>query len=304
MRRAIESVPLGILGVAAVAACSARVLPPPGEVIVVVDTDMAVPKDVDEVEIEVLARGEPLLANRYGVGADALRLPATLGLLSGGDSTSVTVRAIGYQAGHARVLVEAVTIVPTDRVAMLRMPLSWLCDGQVKETNASDGTTHAASTCPDGATCRAGACVDATTSAADLPAFAPADVFGGGTGDGDGACFDAASCFTGSAKPATPDPATCTIDVPSGGAGPNVAVALDPGKAGFCDAGACYVVLAAESPFGWQTQAGRVALPQAVCGLVAKGDARVVVSTACPSRRASIPVCGPWSAAGQAIHAG
>ncbi len=56
--------------------------------------------------------------------------------------------------------------VPTDRIALMRMPLHWLCSEKTD--------------CEKLESCIAGVCQDATTDSNDLPDYTPALVFGGG----------------------------------------------------------------------------------------------------------------------------
>lgn len=287
------------LCLAAGTAPSCAKAPPPGEVMMIVQTDMSLPKDVDTVTIEVLVRGDPRFSQTFEkLGADeSLKIPASLGITidAGTDPTTpVTLRVIASQQGMVRVLNEAVTTVPDDRIAALRLPVHWLCWDQV----AVDGQGNASSTCPEGQTCVAGSCADKKIDPTTLPTYDVADVFGGGTGSGDGSCFDVSSCFTGSVD-APVDLASCTI-APSG----SVNVAIRVQSAGICGPAGCFVVLDAESDAGWKTgPGGEIQLPTAVCDRIMSGDAAGVsisgVSAACAQKTAGLPTCGPWSSAGQ-----
>src|SRR5437867_1203295 len=89
-----------------------------GQLMLAVQTDMSLPKDVDRVRIEVIAYGSPLFANDYDVGPAGLHIPATLGIVAGNDpSTPVHIRVIARQSGKPRMLRETVTTVPADRIA-------------------------------------------------------------------------------------------------------------------------------------------------------------------------------------------
>jgi hypothetical protein len=214
----------------------------------------------------------------------------------------------GGDLGKVRVLREATVTVPTDRVAMLRMPLNWLCYDDVADvlSDATDLPTGeiTKTKCGPDQTCAAGACVDATVpDPTTLPDFAPDQVFGGGAGDGGGGtCFDTLACFA-SPTLATVDPTTCTIAKPIGGAGVNVAMQVATG-AGACEPAGmpCFIALESESPEGWQTEAddaSRIQLPQEVCARLANSKlAGVVTSTACPPKQVENPPCGAGSSVG------
>src|SRR5262245_34651458 len=102
---------------------------PPGQLVVSIETDMALPDQVDTIRVQVLVHGQALLDVPYevGDGPDAQGIPATLTLLAGKDPTQpVTIRVQGIKGGIARTLREAVTTVPQNRSAHLRMPVQWL----------------------------------------------------------------------------------------------------------------------------------------------------------------------------------
>ncbi|MGH7435868.1 MAG: hypothetical protein ACRENE_09350, partial [Polyangiaceae bacterium] len=164
----------------------------PGELIVVIDADVALPKDIDSFRLEVLhGAGGPLLYGQDFEVPSQTHLPATLAVEAGPGDNHVDVRVIGSKGSTAKVLREAVTTVPVARQATLRMPLQWLCYGQV---TTQDTTIE--STCPSGQTCAEGTCTSDVVDSATLPSYAPAQVFGGGAGPGSGGtCFDAVGCF-------------------------------------------------------------------------------------------------------------
>lgn len=162
------------------------------------------------------------------------------------------------------------------------------------------------STCPDGLTCVAGSCSQSSVSSASLPDYTAAQIFGGGTGNGDGACFDTATCF-GAATEVTldlatfaSDPTTCRASLSSA----SVNVALRTQGSGICGPSGCFVALDAGSDAGWKAgSGGTITLPPAVCTQVQKGDLPGVVAApvgtgTCQQKTSSIPTCGPWSATG------
>src|SRR4051812_39417585 len=190
----ISRVALGALTLAMGFAPSCTPLPV-GETMVILQTDLSLPKDIDKLTIDVLVRGE--LRNQSiltEVGADgSLLIPASLGITldleKGTDaSTPVTLRATAFQKEKPRIIREVVTTVPKDRIAALKMPIQWLCWDQV----AIDDKGEAHTSCMDpNQTCVAGACVDKNVDPSTLEDFAPDRIYGGGTGtNGDGTCFD------------------------------------------------------------------------------------------------------------------
>ena len=292
--------PLMLGGLAALFATHCSTPVAPGELVMVLQTDLSLPKDVDSVQLSVLVRGDPRLDQVFDqLGADgSLKIPASLGVViqDGGDpSTPVTFRVTAFRAGVPKILREVVTTVPPDRVAALRMPVQWLCWDQVKV----DDLGKASSSCPDGETCVAGSCVDKTVDASRLANYDQGQVFGGGTGKGDGSCFDVAGCFTGSLD-AKVDLDACTIAAKS-----DVNVAIRVEAAGICGGAGCFVPLDAESEFGWTTASeGVLQLPVSVCERIQSGKAAGVsvaaTSDACKQKTDGLPACGPWSSAGTA----
>ena len=165
MKRTITGA-FGFACLAALAfACSTAAPLTPGQVMLAVQTDLSLPKDVDKVRIEVASNGKVHFQRDYEVGPEGLRIPATLGIIAGKDpSVPVTVRVIARKSGELRVLREAITTIPTDRVATLRVPITWLCDEMVVD----DGNGGAKSACAEGETCVSGSCVTATVAVEKL----------------------------------------------------------------------------------------------------------------------------------------
>jgi hypothetical protein len=273
--------------------CSANKEPPKGELMLSVQTDMAIPKDVDRVRLEVSKYGNLIFGNDYQVGSGGLQVPATIALMAGDDpSAPVRIRMVVRQGGKARLQREAVTTVPPNRIALLRLPIGWLCYDRAIETTPG----QVESTCPTGQTCVAGTCASTTVDVGTLPDYRAEDVYGGGSEKGEGTCLDTLPCFAAGASVPV-DTATCTIDKPVvSGSGTNVAIVLRAGGAGICGREACLVPLDAGSNGGWTEQTGRITLPGAVCDAIAAGKAAgVALTTACETKTAAIPTCGPWS---------
>src|SRR5688572_10635547 len=103
----------------------------PGQLIVAIDTDMALPQQVDTLHVEVEVNGTLAHQNTYDVGPKKAMLPATLTLVARGDGDDpATIRIAGSKLGEQglewRTYREATTSVPRDRIATLRMPVQWL----------------------------------------------------------------------------------------------------------------------------------------------------------------------------------
>jgi hypothetical protein len=196
-----------------------------------------------------------------------------------------------------RVVREAVVKVPTDRTALLPMPLHWLCDGHFAPS--SDGSYQ--SDCADDTqTCVAGQCVDAVIETQTLKDYKPELVFGGGDEQGKGGhCIDVPACFAASV-PAVPD-GDCTLTLPTqaDASAFNIALELSAGSDGECTVepnSRCFLPLDSDEVEGWSIQNGRVQLPPPVCDVIAHGKALGVVTTsACPTKDSSVPICGAWT---------
>ena len=95
----------------------------PGQLVVAVGTDMALPEQIDTIELEVSVNGRTLLDIPMPTGTDAFAqpIPATLTLVEGPDpSLPATIRVVGLRNGVARTLRQVVTTIPTEGTALLR----------------------------------------------------------------------------------------------------------------------------------------------------------------------------------------
>src|SRR5580700_5288768 len=108
-----------------------------GELMVAMQTDLSLPKDIDHIEINVTSYGKTLWDQDYPVGPGGAEIPATLGVVGDPTNPSAPVeiqviaknetKAGGDNANAYRVLRDVTTTVPDGRTALLRMPLGWLC---------------------------------------------------------------------------------------------------------------------------------------------------------------------------------
>lgn len=289
MRRVILA-PLAVAALAWLAGgCKSK---PVGQLMLVIQTDLSLPKDIDTVRIEVSTAGVPKFKNDFsklGTADGQIHLPGTLGLIApekADDAVRVIVSArSGGENGKIRIVRDIVTTVPPERVATLPVPIHFLCDGQGVET---DG--NALSTCPEGESCVAGSCAKNEIDPETLPTYTEARVFG------DGSCFDGTSCWTDPAV-ADLDLATCTIP-----GGKNINVALQTEGEGICGPVGCFVTLDADSEEGWVLgDDGRIQLPKAVCDQIQTGKIVNVVTQpinpTCAGKTTALPTCGPWSSA-------
>lgn len=283
-----------ILGGAALAGCSG-----PSELMIAVQTDLSLPEDIDTIQLEVLRGNEVRFQNffeKLGTSEASARLPLTLGAYTEDEpGVAVRVRAVaraGGQQGAVRILREVETTIPEERVALLRVPLHFLCDG----SGVQQGFDVKNTVCAEGETCVAGACAKIGVDSSALPDYAPEDIFGGGSGTGDGDCFDVAACFAGAS------PAAVDLDACAFAADAAVNVALQTGGDGIETDVGPLVPLDAGSAEGFRQSGTQVLLPPAVCAQMAAGKVTAVVTApaagSCQQKTTGLPTCGPWSAAG------
>jgi hypothetical protein len=302
----------GVLTLALIAGCAIEAQPR-GQLMIAIDSDMSVPKDMDEVRVEVRRADGTRLPDRQIPILPSLPapfgkpLPGTLAIVpsdAGGEAVHVRLTARWFNpdtgVSESRVVREAIAKVPTDRVAMLRMPLRWLCDGSVKPTE--DGSFR--SDCPnEDDTCVAGACKPSNIDENLLPDYLPSQVFGGGTPAGKGSdCLNVQTCFAQTIA-LEPDKRDCTIPLPAG-ADPrklNVALVLKPESDGHClddpekgpGKGRCYIPLDSDPDEGFVIEGKRIRLPPAAC--MRTNVLGIAASLGCNTKDLSIPICGPWN---------
>jgi len=273
--------------------CTAK---PIGQLVLVVQTDLSIPKDIDTIRIEAFNDGTLKFQQDYDkIGPDPntqIRLPGSISLVASSNPADVITIVVsartGGADGTARIVRKVVTTVPATRVALLPISIGFLCDGQA----ATDPTGDAVGTCTDpSATCIAGECVANGVDSSTLPTYSPDSVQ-----ESDGACFDATQCWTAPTV-AMVDTTDCTIPpIPATG----VNVALQTEGAGICGPVGCFVTLNSNDPVeGWSVaKDGRTTLPPGVCQQIGTQIVNVVTqptTAACPTKVAALPTCGPWS---------
>jgi hypothetical protein len=292
-----------VLGFALVSGCSTGKAARKGQIMLALQTDMSIPDDVTHVRIIVFKNGALKFDQKYRVGPNGEEIPATLGIIASDNASDTTeVRVLSYQGATVRTLNRAVTTIPQDRIATLRVPIQWLCDGQVKPTEGVSDSFDSSCKNPDEA-CLAGECRKVQVDSSSLPEFRSRDITGGAEDPTRGLCFDTLPCLE-PGRDLVPD-AQCTISVPEAELGSlNVGLRLAPGRAGICaQNGGCYIPLD-RGDAGWQLVPGsqnptRIQLPPAVCDKLASGDAQAVrVSSVCITKTEQSPTCGPWTSVG------
>jgi len=273
-----------------------------GELVIAIETDMAIPDQIQEIQLYVAVRGEELLNQPVNE-----RIPATLTLGAGPDPTTpVTIRVQGMRYGVARTLRQVTTTVPSDRSAVLRMPVQWLCDGTAEPREGAGGTPQFESECGAGMTCRAGRCVTEDTESDELLDYRAEEVFGGAAAPAPeeedeptlGACFDTVACLATGNVVAPQDLGEDGCFLDDFPRDENVNIGLRVSNDGICDSTGttCFVPLDSDRDEGWVLEGDRVSLPPRVCSRLKEGViAGVVASTACPTKTSAIPPCGEWS---------
>jgi hypothetical protein len=287
----------------AVSACSGSKAARKGQIMLALQTDMSIPDDVTHVRIIVFKNGALKFDQKYRVGKDGEEIPATLGIIASDNASDTTeVRVLSYQGATVRTLNRAVTTIPQDRIATLRVPIQWLCDGQLKPTEGVPDSYDSSCKSPDEA-CVAGECRKVKVDSATLPEFRSQEVTGGAADPTRGLCFDTVPCLD-RGRDLAPD-VDCTISIPPAEVNTlNIGLRLAPGRAGICSpTGTCYIPLD-RGDAGWQVLPGstnptRVQLPHAVCAKLTSGDAQAVrVSSACLTKTEQNPTCGSWTSVG------
>jgi len=293
---------------------------PQGQIVLALQTDVSLPKDIDRVRIEVTYTDNGAIAyqrdfDKLG-STEGIRLPATLGFLAPKSTDrAIRVRVIASRgsAEGVRLLREVVTTVPQTRTALLSVPIEFLCDGSAqaerdefgKVKRDDSGNVVVKSTCPNGFTCKAGKCAESTAPAESLPDYDDGKVFGGGSGNGDGTCFDTTTCFDAATDIALNLENEKCMGTLSQGSVAGVNIGLRTQGGGICGAKGCFVALDFDSDAGWKAlSANTIELPVNVCERVATRTIAGVVAAdvrgaPCEQKRASIPTCGPWSASGE-----
>src|SRR6187399_550531 len=163
-------------------ACTGDQAPPRGELMVSLVTDMSVPKDVTHIRVKVKRNDQVQHEQDFFVAPDGeFMLPGTIAVVEGSSPAPVvSVEVVGIRTpssgkAEARTFSKVTTTIPRERIALLRVPVQWLCDG----TAVDDGADSYMSSCPpiDGeeAACVAGRCQPVEVDSSTLPTYDPRD---------------------------------------------------------------------------------------------------------------------------------
>ena len=299
------------------AACS-RTEAAPGVLMLAIQTDMSAGRDktIQAVGLYVrdLDRNRTLFQLTEPVAPDGtVKFPATLAIIGRNNpGAAVRIRVVGFRSGEAHVMRDAVTTIPTDRTALMALPLRWVnyerAQGALPQggntspsvhTLADDDPAHdpfgvlSYKGCAGESTFIDGQCVPWTVDSSKLPDFVESEVFGGGTADGGGTCFDTEKCFSNATVLALDN---CVAAKPAGAF--TLAVKQALAKEGACVGDGCFIPLDPESDEGWRTEGSNIRLAPGTCQRLVDGRNALVVSTTCGSKAALAPLCGEASTVG------
>jgi hypothetical protein len=303
----------------AVGACTANQAPRRGQLMVALQTDMSIPKDVTHIRVKTKLGAELREEYDFQIAPDGkFYIPGTIAVVEGSTPNPVVSvevigirqRGTGTEQFEARTFSKTTTTIPRERTVLLEVPVQWLCD----DTAVDDGSGEYFSSCTAGPNgeeraCVAGTCADVSVDPNQLVDYKASLVFGGGASSTDplARCFDTVSCFDRGTDVDTADLGKdCTLLVPDDGRPVNVGLRLAAGGDGIChgdtQAAPCYVPLDQDDKWGWHFSATppagkrEVVLPQAACASVQKGRAAAIrVTTTCETKTTGFGTCGPWS---------
>lgn len=202
-----------------------------------VSTQVAVPRDLKAIRLDVSVGGVILFCRAYRVYDGKVQLPRSLGEFPsqgtpGPDPITVTVSGftedfsettgkdvfdnctsvapkVGDKTQGTRIIRRSRQPYVADSVLFLPMPLKYSCFD---------------TSCPDEAqTCKAGLCLDAKVDEKTLPKFSEDLISGLG-----GGCFHASQCFAAGVPAVLVDQNDCTYALPSSASAPPLAMSVPP----------------------------------------------------------------------------
>jgi hypothetical protein len=265
-----------------------------GGLVLNLESDLTMPKDIDELSVVVVTEsGETLLNEQYSLGPDAGRyvLPFQVRVNARAAGARVKAQVIARKRGIARMERTANVELPTQRWGAVSLPVNYLCDGTVDEAAGATGG-GVASSCGAGQTCDQGRCISNL-----LPEVSDytGDAGGGGGGLADLSqndnCLSVVECMS-EGLTVQVDTSTCSFEVPVNASG-FINVALKVAQDGFCGPTGCWLPLKFGLGSGWTTNGTTVFLPPAVCFQdPASAQFQVTVSDACQTFWPSLALCG------------
>lgn len=247
------------LGLAATA-CSGE---KKGQIVLALQTDMSLPDDITRVKIEVKADGQSRHDRTYVVDPTvegAEKIPATLSIVAGEkDNETIELKVIALRPGpgsnglEPRTLNKTVTTIPAERVAMLNVPMQWLCNDSASEIDDDEYESNCEPKNGKETSCVAGTCKDVKLNSSKLPDFSEQAVFGGSDPGSGGRCFPTEACFDAGLT-LVPDENCVVSFLPESDEIINFAVLAKDG--GICrESGTgekvCYVALDKSEDAGW-----------------------------------------------------
>ena len=268
----------------AVAACSAKHDPAPGEILLAIDANLRVPGDIDQLGVSVIAQDGTVASidQIYPMSpvGDA-KFPATLAIVRG-TSQPVDIKVAAFKGGTAFVLREAVTTIPENRTAILRLDLNWLDTGSTSGAVTKVQTLATGAPCVAGQTSVAGTCQSFTLDSDSLPTYTSGALVP--AVDAGGVCVDVVDCMLGQEGAvippvSVPQPALGSVASPDGGTQPsctlvppfsgafNIGMVPKSGAAGWCNGNGCVLPLENDAAEGWPVSSADnlVHLPLGVC---------------------------------------
>lgn len=282
---------LSALALGAAPSCSAK---KNTEIVVAIQTDLRIPKDINAITIRVLSRGAVQYQSAHEVGPTGVHLPATIGLVPKDDDDlqPIEVQLIGQYGSEtdARVRSEKVLrkmrmTFARNRVGLAKIPLKFVC--------------YEHEDCGEGKTCIAGACETTPLLEGDkMPEYGPEAVFGAGGSQGaSGACWDAPTCLASAvdiAAAAEPCVYALTGAKVFDAGKVSVAIATGAGGLGYCSGDTCRVPLDLDPAEGWSwtdDTRTKIRLAQGLCAKVTTSKLRVHATDACATKTPELPMC-------------
>lgn len=302
-----------------------------GGLMLAVTTDMRAPKDVNVVTVAIQV-GDEVKYNFTGrvTPEGEVLLPATLAIVEPPNvGTVIKVRVIAFKDTEPKVLRDITTTAPTGgRVALLRMPLSFVNEGsargQLPVTSLPSSLIKKSSFPPYPTTTQTvrpladpfnpwgaevtticsnvdergnpytmidGECRSSFVDSSALPEFSKALVWPNGD---EGACFDAKACLVGW-RVAEVNLDTCTA--PKGGDVKNVTL-VTPSTGDCNENGKCFIPIDKEEDnaitTGWREVGDNIVLSKGICKKLRQASGTKLGFTgnaACPSKSSGAPIC-------------